>query len=205
MKQLILLLSSFFYLIAKPIILLLIVHLIYCVVLWCYNYSHYIPIQSKTLLCILPYYPANARTPPPILNFSLDKNSRGVHRWDVSPFLARIIGKNLLIFRSETTQHHVVDIRLYIDIIDYVTGIVNSSREQYIRAARGTIRVALICPKKQKFNKKWPKIGHFSNAFDNIYLTKTFRSLKIGYPSGPAFLLTVDSDNKLLPSVFEAF
>ena len=49
------------------------------------------------------------------------------------------------------------------------------------------------------------KIEHFSNTFDNIYLTKTLRSLKIGYPSGPALLLTVDSDNKLLPSVFEAF
>ena len=72
-----------------------------------------------------------------------------------------------------------------------------------------TIRVALICPKNHKnapkIHKKWPKIEHFSNTFDNIYLTKTLRSLKIGYPSGPALLLTVDSDNKLLPSVFEAF
>ena len=58
----------------------------------------------------------------------------------------------------------------------------------------------------QKFTKKkWPKIEHFSNTFDNIYLTKTLRSFKIGYRSGPALLLTVDSGNKLLPSVFEAF
>ena len=82
--------------------------------------------------------------------------------------------------------------------IDYVTGIGNNSREQYIRTrAAGTIRVALICSKNHKnapkIHKKWPKIEHFSNTFDNIYLTKTLRSLKIGYPSGPALLLTVDS------------
>ena len=65
--------------------------------------------------------------------------------------------------------------------------------------------VALICPKNHKNSQKRPKIEHFSNTFDNIYLTKTLRSLKIGYPSGPALLLTVDSGNKLLPSVFEAF
>ena len=94
-----------------------------------------------------------------------------------------------------------------IDIIDYVTGIGNSSREQYIRAGDNPCRIDL--PKNHKnapkINKKWPKIEHFSNTFDNIYLTKTLRSLKIGYPSGPALLLTVDSDNKLLQSVFEAF
>ena len=57
------------------------------------------------------------------------------------------------------------------------------------------------------FNTALPPLTQedFSNTFDNIYLTKTLRSLKIGYRSGPALLLTVDSGNKLLPSVFDAF
>ena len=103
----------------------------------------------------------------------------------------------------------VVLISVGIDIIDYVTGIGNSSREQYIRAGHVDNPCRIDLPKNHKnapkINKKWPKIEHFSNTFDNIYLTKTLRSLKIGYPSGPVLLLTVGSDNKLLLSVFEAF
>ena len=78
-----------------------------------------------------------------------------------------------------------------IDNIDYVTGIGNSSRERYIRAGN-PIRVALIYKKNHKNapknHKKWPKIMHFSNTFENIYQTETLRSLKLGYPSGQGLL-----------------
>ena len=123
------------------------------------------------------------------------------------------VGVQYALLVEDTARHSgkfLFDLAVYygplytgIDIIDYVTGIGNSSREQYIRAGQSVSH--WFAQKTTKINKKWPKIEHFSNTFDNIYLTKTLRSLKIGYPSGPALLLTVDSDNKLLPSVFEAF
>jgi hypothetical protein len=58
--------------------------------------------------------------------------------------------------------------------------------------------------KCEKNHKKWPKITHFSNTFDNIYQTEILGSLKLGYPGGQGLLPTVCSDEKFLRSVSEA-
>ena len=49
------------------------------------------------------------------------------------------------------------------------------------------------------------QLRHFSNTIDNIYQTKTLRSLKLGYSSGQGLLPTVCSDEKLHRSVSEEF
>ena len=61
----------------------------------------------------------------------------------------------------------------------------NSSREQYIRTyvhAGNPYHLHLQEINHQKITKKWPKIMHFSNTFENIYQTETLRGLKLGYP-----------------------
>ena len=42
--------------------------------------------------------------------------------------------------------------------------------------------------KLTKFHKKWPKMMHFSNVFDNIAGTQAHTTLKIRYPSGDGLL-----------------
>ena len=90
---------------------------------------------------------------------------------------------------EKTLQDHGRQLYLTIDNIDYVTGIGNSSREQYIRAGNPCRLDLQEKPQKcTKNHKKWPKIMHFSNTFENIYQTETLRSLKLGYPSGQGLL-----------------
>jgi hypothetical protein len=59
---------------------------------------------------------------------------------------------------------------IHVDNVDYVTGIGNISREQYIQLGQSVSHPKL--QKLQKFIKKYPKIVFF-NTLDNIYQTET--------------------------------
>jgi hypothetical protein len=80
---------------------------------------------------------------------------------------------------------------IHVDNVDYVTGIGNISREQYIQLGQSVSH-----PKLQKL-QKIPKIVFF-NTLDNIYQTETLASLKLGYPRGQGLLPTISSNEKFL-------
>ena len=117
--------------------------------------------------------------PPPLFRFNLIHNTLYMHSYN---------SHHISIFPC-TSLYQIINENMTIDNIDYITGIGNSSCEQYIRAGN-PCRLDLQ-EKPQKCTKKsqiWPKIMHFSNTFENIYQTETLRSLKLGYPSGQGLL-----------------
>ena len=80
-----------------------------------------------------------------------------------------------------------------IDTIDYVNGIGNCSREQYIRAR--TPCYSLHPWLRKIWPQKWPKNrGSWQLSIKNSW-TKVVSSLKITYPSQDVLALNVDSED----------
>ena len=57
------------------------------------------------------------------------------------------------------------------------------------------MRAIRVAVKSVKIDKKWPKMTHFSNVFENISGKQPCTNLKIRYPSGdrllPATVVTI--------------